>query len=90
MLAIYDIANPKRLSKVAKIMQDYGVRVQKSKFELDLSPYLFKELKGRMRVVINHKEDGIKYIPLCQKCHPKIEIIGIGGFVTPDHKFIVL
>lgn len=36
-LAIYDITDAKRLNKVANILQDYGVRIQKSVFELRLS-----------------------------------------------------
>ena len=36
-LAIYDIADGKRLHRVAAILEDYGFRVQKSVFELRLS-----------------------------------------------------
>ncbi len=36
-IIVYDIANPRRLYKVAKILKDYGVRVQYSKFELELT-----------------------------------------------------
>ena len=38
ILLSYDIADsPERLRKVAKICENYGVRVQKSVFELDIS-----------------------------------------------------
>ncbi|HQM85027.1 MAG TPA: CRISPR-associated endonuclease Cas2, partial [bacterium] len=33
-LILYDIRDPKRLLRVAKIMENYGYRVQKSVFEV--------------------------------------------------------
>ena len=89
MLAIYDISHPKRLSKVARIMKDYGVRVQKSKFEIDPTPQAFKELKKRISMVIDEEEDGVKYMPLCQMCQAKTEILGLGRFIDPDKEFVV-
>ncbi|OGR02137.1 MAG: CRISPR-associated endonuclease Cas2 [Deltaproteobacteria bacterium RIFOXYD12_FULL_50_9] len=90
MLAVYDIANDKRLNKVAKILKDYGVRVQKSKFEMDVSESTFAHLRERIGKVIVPAEDGVKYIPLCEKCRNKIEIIGQGRYVDPDSEFYVL
>jgi CRISPR-associated endonuclease Cas2 len=34
-VAVYDICNPKRLSKVAKLLESVGLRVQNSTFEID-------------------------------------------------------
>jgi len=89
-LAVYDICNPRRLNKVAKILKDYGTRVQKSKFEIDVSPSEFQALRNRIARVIAGEEDGVKYIPLCQRCQAKIEIIGLGTFVDPENDFVVL
>lgn len=90
MLAVYDIADAKRLNRVAKILKDYGVRVQKSKFEMDISESTFAYLRERIGRVIVPEEDGVKYIPLCEKCRNKIEVIGQGRFVDPDSEFYVL
>ena len=38
MIVAYDIADPKRLQRIAKIMKDYGLRVQKSIFERPTYP----------------------------------------------------
>ena len=90
MLAVYDIADPRRLIRVAKIMEDYGARVQKSKFEIDPSEKAFRELQERIASVIEPDEDGVKYIPLCDKCRNKTEVIGQGRYVDPDSEFYVL
>jgi hypothetical protein len=35
-LVAYDISDPKRLSRVARVCKDYGIRVEYSVFECDL------------------------------------------------------
>ena len=90
MIVAYDISDPKRLRKVAKIMQDYGERVQKSIFEVSFIPSVFKRMKFQIDSVINDVEDGVKYFPLCGKCSDKIEIIGKGFFIDPDEEYYIL
>jgi len=57
MIVAYDIADEKRLTRVAKVMMDYGVRVQKSIFEVDVSQKVFRELKSRLEEIILFEED---------------------------------
>ncbi len=89
MIVAYDIADEKRLLRVAKTMLDYGVRVQKSIFEVDVTPPVFRELKERVEKIIVAEEDGVKYYPLCEKCAGTIEIIGQGQFTDPDKEYYV-
>ncbi len=90
ILAIYDIADPRRLNRVARILKDYGQRVQQSKFELDVSDKNFSECRARVAATIVEEEDGVKYIPLCERCRQQTEIIGQGRFIDVDSEFIVL
>lgn len=90
ILAIYDITDPRRLSRVARILKDYGQRVQKSKFEIDVTEKTFAELRARIAETIDDAEDGVKYIPLCERCLRKTEIIGQGVFIDPESEFVVL
>lgn len=90
MIAAYDIADPKRLARVAKIMKDYGVRVQKSIFELAVTRQVFSEMKGRIERVIEFDEDGVKYFSLCERCAGTVEVIGQGQCTDPDEEYYVL
>jgi CRISPR-associated protein Cas2 len=56
-LVAYDIADPKRLSKVAKICEDYGVRVQYSVFECRLVESDFEDFWLKLLEVIKDEED---------------------------------
>lgn len=89
MIVAYDIADDKRLSRIAKVMLDYGVRVQKSIFEVAVTQPVFRELKDRVEKIIVAEEDGVKYYPLCERCAGTIEIIGQGNFTDPDGEYYI-
>lgn len=89
-IVAYDIADPRRLNRVAKVVKDYGTRVQKSIFEVDVDVRRFTEMKARIEELIEASEDGVKYFPLCEKCAGTVEIIGQGVFVDPDEEYYVL
>ena len=90
MIVAYDIADPKRINRIAKIIKDYGIRVQKSVFEVTVDAALFREMKSRIEDGIDPEVDGVKYFPLCEKCAGTVEIIGQGIFVDPDTEYYVL
>ena len=90
MIVAYDIAEPRRLNRVAKVVKDYGIRVQKSIFEVGVDARRFTEMTARIEEVIEASEDGVKYFPLCEKCAGTVEIIGQGVFVDPDEEYYIL
>lgn len=65
-LIIYDIKNDKRLRKIAKVMENYGVRVQKSVFELYAEYDVILVIKKQVQSVME-EEDFIVYFPICVK-----------------------
>ncbi|MDX9745953.1 MAG: CRISPR-associated endonuclease Cas2 [Syntrophales bacterium] len=89
MLVAYDIADPIRLARVAKIMEDYGTRVQKSIFEVSARKGIFLEMKERIERVMEPAEDGVKYFPLCEKCAQRVELIGKGCYIDPDAEYYI-
>ncbi len=56
-LVAYDISDPKRLARVAKTCEDFGVRVQYSIFECRLDENEFTDFWLRLLEHINEKED---------------------------------
>ena len=53
----YDIADPKRLARVAKACEDFGVRVQYSIFECHLDPDTFETLWLTLLDLIDPEQD---------------------------------
>jgi CRISPR-associated protein Cas2 len=65
-IVLYDIRDPKRLRKVAKIMENYGIRVQKSVFEIFAPIDVVKRLRYRIQKVILI-DDYVLYINVCEE-----------------------
>ena len=85
----YDVKDDARRLKIAKVLKDYGTRVQLSVFEADLDTGKLERLKNRVRKVLNDSEDTLRLYPLCATCMSRIEIIG-QGVVTQDPDVIVI
>ena len=66
-LVIYDIRNEKRLRRIAKIMERYGERVQKSVFETYCEEATIERMRKEARAVLD-KDDSLIILPLCAKC----------------------
>ena len=58
-LVAYDITSPKRLAKVAKVCEDFGLRVQYSLFECHLEEREFQRFWKRLLKEINEDEDRV-------------------------------
>lgn len=58
-LIAYDIGNPRRLRHVAKICADYGIRMEKSVFECDLTNQQMMQFWERLRRVVDEDEDRV-------------------------------
>lgn len=75
-LISYDIVSDKRRAKIAKILERYGVRIQFSVFESDLSKSKLNELKKELKVFVDNKKDSLIIFPMCDKCYEKLEFLG--------------
>jgi CRISPR-associated protein Cas2 len=89
IIASYDIRDPKRLAKVAKIMKDYGERVLKSVFECNLNDEQFRSIHKRVEAIIDHMEDSVRYYFVCEKCVGNVEISGLGNGFAEDEELII-
>jgi len=74
----YDISDERRLRRVAKVMEDYGVRVLYSVFECVLSREEFDEMKQRAESVMDLTEDKMRYYRLCSRCCKVYRHLGYG------------
>ena len=75
-LVAYDIADPKRLRKVARACEDFGLRRQLSVFLCRLSATDLVRLRSRLYDVIDLDKDQVLFVPLCKRCAGLIETLG--------------
>ena len=73
----YDISDDRRRTKVCKILQGFGTRVNYSIFECFLSLKNVKQMKEAIRKNINKNKDIVIYYDLCATCLDNVERIGV-------------
>jgi CRISPR-associated protein Cas2 len=76
-IVAYDISSDSKRTKAAKILEDFGLRIQYSVFECDLNTKELNELKKRLSELINKKSDSVFFVPLCQSCYSKKIFLGM-------------
>ncbi|MFO0808621.1 MAG: CRISPR-associated endonuclease Cas2 [Gemmataceae bacterium] len=75
-IVAYDISDPKRLRRVARACEDFGLRKQLSVFLCRLSATDFVRLRSRLYDLIHLQEDQVLFVPLCGRCVGLIEAMG--------------
>jgi CRISPR-associated protein Cas2 len=63
-LVSYDISDPKRLRKVARSLEGFGVRLQYSVFECPLDDLRLAKLKAELQPLLDHEEDQVLFVSL--------------------------
>jgi CRISPR-associated protein Cas2 len=75
-LLAYDIADDGRRYRAARVLLDYGERVQESVFWLDIDAELCERMWTRLRHVILGDEDVVWLVPVCHACAKDVRTTG--------------
>lgn len=94
ILVTYDVdftqmQGAKRLRKVAKICEKYGVRVQNSVFEMIIEPAQFVQIKADLSNTIDLQTDSIRFYRLGSKWETKIETMGLEKGINQDEPLLL-
>lgn len=76
-LVAYDITDPKRLNRVARVCQKHGVRVQYSVFECRLDSSHFDSFWKELVETIDKEADRIVAYTVCMRCARDIRDAGV-------------
>ncbi len=88
-LVVYDIADPKRLRRVAKVMEGYGVRVQKSVFECDLGDAARARMLRDVEKWMVGDEDHLRLYPLTERLLVGAQVLGMASSRLPPAAVVV-
>jgi CRISPR-associated protein Cas2 len=89
VVVAYDVTDDARRVRVAKLLEDYGVRVQYSVFECVLGPADYRKLRAELKERMNVAEDAVAFYRLCQGCGARIRRLGRPP-PDPDPQFVLL
>lgn len=89
-LVCYDIVCDSRRSKVSKILEAYGFRVQKSVFECVLDEKQYQTVSKYLMRLVNKREDQVRFYPMSAHNRCKVAVLGTQPeFIVDDAAFIV-
>ena len=72
----YDVVKDRRRTKVMNTLKDFGLRVQYSVFECELTPAKADVLRERLGKLIDKKQDKLHMYPMCDACFFRSESLG--------------
>lgn len=79
----------KRLRKVAKLCEQYGVRVQNSVFEIMMDSSQLISFKSKISEIIDINTDSVRFYCLGNKWENKIDILGAEKGFAQDQPLIL-
>jgi len=85
----YDIEDDMRRLRVARVLDDYGDRVQRSVFEANLGAEHLAAILGRLRTLIDAEKDSVRIYPLCAACVARVVKLGQGKELD-DRKAVIV
>ena len=72
----YVIADNKRRLRVAKTLESWGYRIQKSVFQLRFDTATLARVRSSLAVLIPESDDVIHIYPICLSCADRADILG--------------
>jgi CRISPR-associated protein Cas2 len=94
VLVTYDVstieyAGRRRLAKVAKTCVNYGIRVQKSVFECNVTPARWEYFKSQLLNLYDPAEDSLRFYLLGSNWKRRVEHHGQGVIFEHDEPMII-
>lgn len=95
VLITYDVSvisegGTKRLRNISKTCQDYGMRVQNSVFECEVTPAQFVILKNELLNIFDPEEDSLRFYMLGKNGRQKVEHAGTKLIADPVNDALIL
>jgi len=79
-LVTYDIpssgSGDRRRTQLAKRLEGFGLRVQYSVFEIEISPERLPAIIEELELLLDLKEDSLRLYPFCGTCREKTVRLG--------------
>ncbi|MDX2240084.1 MAG: CRISPR-associated endonuclease Cas2 [Leptolyngbyaceae cyanobacterium bins.302] len=78
-LICYDVVHDRRRDRISRLLEAYGLRVQKSVFECVLTPDQYDSLQKRLenKRFLHPDEDQIRFYPMSTRHRKLVLILGV-------------
>lgn len=95
VLITYDVnvvseGGQRRLRNIARICKDYGMRVQNSVFECEVTPAQYVVLKNDLMEAFDPDKDSLRFYMLGKRGRQRVEHVGAKPVVDPINDALIL
>ena len=95
VLITYDVnvvseGGQRRLRNISKACLDYGMRVQNSVFECEVTPAQYVTLKHELMEIFDPEKDSLRFYMLGKRGRQKVEHIGVKATADPINDALIL
>jgi CRISPR-associated protein Cas2 len=77
VVVAYDIVSDRKRKKVSDLLEEHGLRINKSVFELTVTVGELKLIKEGIGKLVRRKTDSVLFYYLCKECIQRNEYSGI-------------
>lgn len=84
-----DKAGKARLRKVARVCENYGVRVQNSVFECVLTYVDYLHIRDELSHLIDYNSDSLRFYPLGKNGREKVVHIGVNRGIDVEGTLVL-
>jgi len=85
----YDISEDKTRAIVSRTLEKFGIRIQKSFFQVNAPRDLIDRIRDSLLMAIDKKTDRLFIYLVCEDCSSKARLIGTGNLLI-EEPFIIL
>jgi CRISPR-associated protein Cas2 len=89
ILISYDIKDNRKRNRAAKILLNYGIRIQYSVFECDVTPEQLDNLKKELYSILDREQDQVRSYEICKACKKTAIISGVAELLE-EHDFRII
>lgn len=87
VLVVYDVSQNRARRRLSDLLGQYGVRVQRSAFEVDLERWEWKDLIGRIERIVGREKDRVALYKLPALPGEQVRWLGAGPLdVLPQER----
>ena len=95
VLVTYDVnvtseGGQRRLRNIAKTCLNYGMRVQNSVFECEVTPAQYVTLRNELMDIFDSETDSLRFYMLGKKGRQKVEHVGAQAVLDPVKDPLIL
>ena len=89
-IVCYDIADPKRLYRVARVCEAFGLRLQDSVYQCWLQPGQLSDLTAKLKVQMDLERDTVRVYPVCGNDCADMRVFGLAQKPRPPESTLLI